>query len=209
MTLSLDPHHHHPSGTNRRDWSVVLDDNTIYEGPEDYKLTVQEGKDTDDDVIAKMNPAKESVTTTIYDDGTTDIKNPVDPNDPSVGDDRPQISIDGPVTINEDAGTVEYTVSLDKASDDDTKVTVTFENIDTDTDDIVSKTLTTTIPWDKPEGTVSVVLDDNTIYEGQEDYKLTVQEGKDADGNVIATVNPPRVSPPPSTTMAPPMANSS
>ena len=64
-------------------------------------------------MIATVNPAKESVTTTIYDDGTTDGKTPVDPNDPSVGDDRPQINIDGPVTINEDAGTVEYTVSLD------------------------------------------------------------------------------------------------
>ena len=111
-----------------------------------------------------------------------------------VGDDRPQINIDGPVTINEDAGTVEYTVNLDKASDVDTKVTVAFEDIDTDTDDIVSKTLPTTIPAGQTEGTVSVVLDDNTIYEGPEDYKLTVQEGKDADGNVIATVNPAKES---------------
>ena len=63
------------------------------------------------------------------------------------------LSIDGPVCINEDAGTVEYTVSLDKASDVDTKVTVTFEDIDTDTDDIVNKTLTTTIPAGQTEGT--------------------------------------------------------
>ncbi|WP_142479032.1 hypothetical protein, partial [Klebsiella oxytoca] len=113
--------------------SVTLKDDEVYEGPEDYKLIVQDGKDAAGNVVAKPQAGKDSVTTTIHDDGTTDGTDPVDPTDPTVGDDRPNISISGPADVAEGAGQVDYTVTLDKVSAVDTIVTVTFEDIDTDT----------------------------------------------------------------------------
>ena len=102
-----------PAGQTTVDVSVPIVNDNLFEGPEDFTVTVTDITSNN----ATIGP-DDSVTTTIYDDGTTDGTTPVDPNDPSLGDDNltPQASPDTE-TLTEDSGP--FTASDNVLTNDD------------------------------------------------------------------------------------------
>ena len=72
-----------PAGQTSVDITVPIVNDNVFEGPEDFNVAVT-AVTAGTATIGTNN----SVTTTIYDDGTTNGTDPVDPTDPTVGDDR-------------------------------------------------------------------------------------------------------------------------
>ncbi|MBO1530100.1 cadherin-like domain-containing protein, partial [Psychrobacter sp. F1192] len=115
-----------PAGQTTVDISVPIVDDNLFEGPEDFTVTVTDITSG----TATIGP-DDSVNTTIYDDGTTDGETPVDPADPSVGDDTPVVSI----TATKDTATegvdnlLIFDVSQDNLSNFDTIVDVKLNTV--------------------------------------------------------------------------------
>ncbi|MBK3393656.1 hypothetical protein IQ457_06840, partial [Psychrobacter sp. M9-54-1] len=132
-----------------------------------------------------------SVTTTIYDDGTTNGTDPVDPTDPTVGDDTPIVSITGTASLNEMAadGTpneATYTVSISNPSTEDTVVTVTISDGSTEgsADYTAPVTQNVTIPAGQTSVDITVPIVNDNVFEGPEDFNVAVTA-------VTATASPP------------------
>ncbi|MGB2786667.1 Ig-like domain-containing protein, partial [Psychrobacter sp.] len=132
-----------PAGQTSVDIKVPIVDDNLFEGPENFTVTVTDITSGN----ATIGP-ENSVNTTIYDDGTTDGKTPVDPNDPSVGDDKPLVGIIAtkPQAVEGESGndTLEFTISQDTVSYFDTFVTVylgTGTTVDADDIDQISYTV--------------------------------------------------------------------
>ncbi|MGP5065132.1 hypothetical protein ACTXIZ_13390, partial [Psychrobacter celer] len=105
-----------PAGQTTVDVKVPIVDDNLSEGPEDFTVTVTDITSNN----ATIGP-DDSVNTTIYDDGTTDGTTPVDPNDPTLGDDTPVVSITGTTSLNEtaadgSANEATYSVSISNPS---------------------------------------------------------------------------------------------
>ncbi|MEG9305041.1 Ig-like domain-containing protein, partial [Psychrobacter celer] len=115
-----------PAGQTSVDITVPIVDDNVFEGPEDFTVTVTDITSG----TATIGP-DDSVNTTIYDDGTTDGETPVDPADPSVGDDTPVVSI----TATKDTATegvdnlLIFDVSQDNLSNFDTIVDVKLNTV--------------------------------------------------------------------------------
>merc|ERR1712060_319572 len=125
----------------------------------------------------------DSVTTTIYDDGTTDGTTPVDPNDPTVGDDTPVVSITGTTSLNEtaaDGSTNEatYTVSISNPSTEDTVIEGSISDGSTEgsADYTAPVTQLVTIPAGQTTVDISVPIVDDNLFEGPEDFTVTVTD---------------------------------
>ncbi|MBH0064473.1 Ig-like domain-containing protein, partial [Psychrobacter sp. SZ93C1] len=166
-----------PAGQTSVNVTVPITDDNLFEGPEDFIVTVTE-------VIsgtASVGPDSNSVTTTIYDNGTTDGSTPVDPTDLSVGDDTPVVSISGTKTLSEtaaDGGANEatYTVSLSNPSTEDTIVTVVISDGSTEgsADYTTPVTQDITIPAGQTSVDVTVPITDDNVFEGPEDFTVKV-----------------------------------
>ncbi|WP_351058541.1 Calx-beta domain-containing protein, partial [Psychrobacter sp. TB20-MNA-CIBAN-0197] len=122
-----------PAGQTTVDISVPIVDDNLFEEPEDFTVTVTDITSG----TATIGP-DDSVNTTIYDDGTTDGETPVDPADPSMGDDTPVVSITAtkPEAVEGEAGndTLAFTVSQNNVSNFDSTVDVKLNSGDSDID---------------------------------------------------------------------------
>ncbi|UZA08029.1 hypothetical protein LP108_09335 [Moraxella bovis] len=189
---------------------IVNDDPAVYEGPEDYNVTI-----TAINGQAVKTPAdNQRVTTTIHDDGKGtpdgrdpnnpdnqdpnkpqdptkpfDPSKPVDANNPDprtppkdklpdADNDKPAVSLTGLTNVNEGVGKVQYTVHLENVDNTkDTVVTVSLTNGKAVIgEDYKGDTYTVTIPKGKTTATfeVPIVNDDPAVYEGPEDYNVTI-----------------------------------
>ncbi|WP_201588375.1 Calx-beta domain-containing protein, partial [Psychrobacter jeotgali] len=140
-----------------------------------------------------INPTQNTVNTTIYDDGTTDGETPVDPENPSLGDDTPVVSIIGTTSLNEtdfDGTPSEavYTVNLSNPSTVATSVTITITDGSTEgsADYTAPVTQTITIPAGSTSATFSVPIIDDNVFEGPEDFDVTITSVDSGS----ATINP-------------------
>ncbi|WP_201550778.1 Ig-like domain-containing protein [Psychrobacter fjordensis] len=166
-----------PAGQTSVNVTVPITDDNLFEGPEDFIVTVTE-------VIsgtASVGPDINSVTTTIYDNGTTDGSTPVDPTDLSVGNDTPVVSISGTKTLSEtaadgSANEATYTVSLSNPSTEDTIVTVIISDGSTEgsADYTTPVTQDITIPAGQTSVDVTVPITDDNVFEGPENFTVKV-----------------------------------
>ncbi|WP_201595676.1 Calx-beta domain-containing protein [Psychrobacter sanguinis] len=95
--------------------------------------------------------------------------------DSAVVDSPAIVSLSGDSSVNEDNGPATYTISLDKASDTDTVVTYEVQNQTTDSDDFTgATTATVTIPAGQLSVVVEVGINDDGVYEGDENYNVVI-----------------------------------
>lgn len=178
-----------PAGQTSVNFSIPIVNDNVYEGAQSFMVaitSVSAGKATIDSV-------KNVVTTTVYDDGTIDGTTPVDPNDPTVGDDTPIVSIKGTVNLSETAadGSVNsatYTVSLSNPSAVDTTISYIISDGSTEgSDDYVAPTIkTVTIPAGQTSVDFSLPMVDESIYEGAEDFTVTITGTTAGTANISA-----------------------
>ncbi|MEL0620464.1 Calx-beta domain-containing protein, partial [Psychrobacter proteolyticus] len=178
-----------PAGQTSVNFSIPIVNDNVYEGAQSFMVaitSVSAGK-------ATIDPVKNVVTTTVYDDGTIDGTTPVDPNDPTVGDDTPIVSIKGTVNLSETAadGSVNsatYTVSLSNPSAVDTTISYIISDGSTEgSDDYVAPTIkTVTIPAGQTSVDFSLPMVDDSIYEGAEDFTVTITGTTAGTANISA-----------------------
>lgn len=167
------------------DFDLGIHNDDIFEGKEDYTVTLVNPKN------AVIDKNKSSVTTVIWDDGTTNGIDPADPNNPdnpsNVYDDRPTVSIEGPSSVNEGIGQVKYTITLDKTSEVDTQITYTVANGDknpTNQDDFGKnglRTETITIKAGETKAEILVDIANDDEYEsanGGEEYIVRIDKAE-------------------------------
>ncbi|WP_201595491.1 VCBS domain-containing protein [Psychrobacter fulvigenes] len=203
-----------PAGQTTVGISVPIVDDNLFEGPEDFTVTVTDITSG----TATIGP-DDSVNTTIYDDGTTDGTTPVDPNDPTLGDDTPvaPITATKATAIEGVDNTLEYTVEQDNESNLATTVTVKVATgsseveaadiasigyIDatgspvTITDSAAIQALlngTTTLQVKVPAGStaapkITVIVKDDAIYEDSEQLSFVIDSADNADiDSTVAT----------------------
>ncbi|MGP9493181.1 Calx-beta domain-containing protein, partial [Psychrobacter sp. AOP7-B1-24] len=166
-----------PAGQTSVDITVPINDDNVFEGPEDFTVTITEVISG----IATVGLDNNSVTTTIYDDGTTDGSTLVDATDPSVGNDTPTVSISGTRNLSEtavdgSANEAIYTVSLSNPSTEDTVVTIVISDGSTEgsADYTTPVTQDVTIPAGQNSVDIAVPINDDNVFEGPEDFTVTV-----------------------------------
>ena len=94
--------------------TIDITNDDVFEGAEDFSIALSGASG------ATISATKGSVTTTINDDGTG--------GPPGADDDTPELSIVGPVEVNEAAGTITYTVAMSNPSASDVTVDVATSN---------------------------------------------------------------------------------
>ncbi|EMY6778350.1 calcium-binding protein, partial [Vibrio alginolyticus] len=158
-----------PAGQTEFDVRIASIDDAVYEGPEDFSVTVTgigavQGSDTG--------------TATIVDDGTGPGPDP--------DDDRPSVTISDAGTINE-GDTANFKVTLSNASEAETQVELGLNLGDTETGDLGTLEYNTgsgwvtvpndgvvTVPAGQTEFDVRIAAIDDAVYEGPEDFSVTV-----------------------------------
>ncbi|EPN8226825.1 Calx-beta domain-containing protein, partial [Vibrio alginolyticus] len=158
-----------PAGQTEFDVRIASIDDTVYEGPEDFSVTVTgigavQGSDTG--------------TATIVDDGSGPGPDP--------DDDRPSVTITDAGTINE-GETANFKVTLSNASEAETQVELGLNLGDTEVGDLGTLEYNTgsgwvtvpndgvvTVPAEQTEFDVRIASIDDTVYEGPEDFSVTV-----------------------------------
>ncbi|EOX4815524.1 Calx-beta domain-containing protein, partial [Vibrio alginolyticus] len=158
-----------PAGQTEFDVRIASTDDAVYEGPEDFSVTVTgigavQGSDTG--------------TATIVDDGTGPGPDP--------DDDRPNVSISDAGTINE-GDTANFKVTLSNASEAETQVELGLNLGDTEVGDLGTLEYNTgsgwvavpndgvvTVPAGQTEFDVRIASIDDAVYEGPEDFSVTV-----------------------------------
>ncbi|MGI3104709.1 Calx-beta domain-containing protein [Vibrio alginolyticus] len=158
-----------PAGQTEFDVRIASIDDTVYEGPEDFSVTVTgigavQGSDTG--------------TATIVDDGSGPGPDP--------DDDRPNVTISDAGTINE-GETANFKVTLSNASEAETQVELGLNLGDTEVGDLGTLEYNTgsgwvavpndgvvTVPAGQTEFDVRIASIDDTVYEGPEDFSVTV-----------------------------------
>ncbi|HHF3257412.1 TPA: Calx-beta domain-containing protein, partial [Vibrio alginolyticus] len=158
-----------PAGQTEFDVRIASIDDAVYEGPEDFSVTVTgigavQGSDTG--------------TATIVDDGTGPGPDP--------DDDRPNVTITDAGTINE-GETVNFKVTLSNASEAETQVELGLNLGDTEVGDLGTLEYNTgsgwvavpndgvvTVPAGQTEFDVRIASIDDAVYEGPEDFSVTV-----------------------------------
>ncbi len=83
------------------------------------------------------------------------------------------LSINGDATVIEDA-IANYTLNVNYASEVDLVVTVTITHIDTDNLDVVATTQNVTILAGQTTANFTIDTLDDSVYEGDEDYKVSI-----------------------------------
>ncbi|MCR9527741.1 Calx-beta domain-containing protein, partial [Vibrio alginolyticus] len=158
-----------PAGQTEFDVRIASIDDAVYEGPEDFSVTVTgigavQGSDTG--------------TATIVDDGTGPGPDP--------DDDRPNVTITDAGTINE-GETANFKVTLSNASEAETQVELGLNLGDTEVGDLGTLEYNTgsgwvtvpndgvvTVPAGQTEFDVRIASVDDAVYEGPEDFSVTV-----------------------------------
>ncbi|MCR9482954.1 calcium-binding protein, partial [Vibrio alginolyticus] len=158
-----------PAGQTEFDVRIAAIDDAVYEGPEDFSVTVTgigavQGSDTG--------------TATIVDDGSGPGPDP--------DDDRPSVTITDAGTINE-GDTANFKVTLSNASEAETKVELGLNLGDTEVGDLGTLEYNTgsgwvavpndgvvTVPAGQTEFDVRIASIDDAVYEGPEDFSVTV-----------------------------------
>ncbi|EOX4792077.1 Calx-beta domain-containing protein, partial [Vibrio alginolyticus] len=158
-----------PAGQTEFDVRIASIDDAVYEGPEDFSVTVTgigavQGSDTG--------------TATIVDDGSGP--------DPEPDDDRPSVTISDAGTINE-GETANFKVTLSNASESIVQVELGLNLGDTETGDLGTLEYNTgsgwvtvpndgvvTVPAGQTEFDVRIAAIDDAVYEGPEDFSVTV-----------------------------------
>ncbi|MDW2323053.1 Calx-beta domain-containing protein, partial [Vibrio sp. 1159] len=158
-----------PAGQTEFDVRIASIDDAVYEGPEDFSVTVTgigavQGSDTG--------------TATIVDDGTGPGPDP--------DDDRPSVTISDAGTINE-GETANFKVTLSNASEAETQVELGLNLGDTEAGDLGTLEYNTgsgwvavpndgvvTVPAGQTEFDVRIASTDDAVYEGPEDFSVTV-----------------------------------
>ncbi|EPO0009633.1 Calx-beta domain-containing protein, partial [Vibrio alginolyticus] len=157
------------AGQTEFDVRIASIDDAVYEGPEDFSVTVTgigavQGSDTG--------------TATIVDDGTGPGPDP--------DDDRPSVTISDAGTINE-GDTANFKVTLSNASESTVQVELGLNLGDTETGDLGTLEYNTgsgwvavpndgvvTVPAGQTEFDVRIASIDDAVYEGPEDFSVTV-----------------------------------
>ncbi|RCW26217.1 Calx-beta domain-containing protein [Vibrio parahaemolyticus] len=157
------------AGQTEFDVRIASIDDAVYEGPEDFSVTVTgigavQGSDTG--------------TATIVDDGTGPGPDP--------DDDRPSVNITDAGTINE-GETANFKVTLSNASEAETQVALDLNLGDTEAGDLglleyntgsgwvaVPNDGVVTVPAEQTEFDVRIASIDDAVYEGPEDFSVTV-----------------------------------
>ncbi|HHF0480739.1 TPA: Calx-beta domain-containing protein [Vibrio antiquarius] len=158
-----------PAGQTEFDVRIASIDDAVYEGPEDFSVTVTgigavQGSDTG--------------TATIVDDGSGPGPDP--------DDDRPSVTITDASTINE-GETANFKVTLSNASEAETQVELGLNLGDTEVGDLGTLEYNTgsgwvavpndgvvTVPAGQTEFDVRIASIDDAVYEGPEDFSVTV-----------------------------------
>ncbi|MDW1621881.1 immunoglobulin-like domain-containing protein, partial [Vibrio sp. Vb2853] len=158
-----------PAGQTEFDVRIASIDDAVYEGPEDFSVTVTgigavQGSDTG--------------TATIVDDGSGPGPDP--------DDDRPSVTITDAGTINE-GDTANFKVTLSNASEAETQVELGLNLGDTEAGDLGTLEYNTgsgwvavpndgvvTVPAGQTEFDVRIASTDDAVYEGPEDFSVTV-----------------------------------
>ncbi|MFH4678516.1 Calx-beta domain-containing protein [Vibrio diabolicus] len=158
-----------PAGQTEFDVRIASIDDAVYEGPEDFSVTVTgigavQGSDTG--------------TATIVDDGSGPGPDP--------DDDRPSVTITDAGTINE-GETANFKVTLSNASEAETQVELGLNLGDTEVGDLGTLEYNTgsgwvtvpndgvvTVPAEQTEFDVRIASIDDAVYEGPEDFSVTV-----------------------------------
>ncbi|MCR9847018.1 Calx-beta domain-containing protein [Vibrio antiquarius] len=158
-----------PAGQTEFDVRIASIDDAVYEGPEDFSVTVTgigavQGSDTG--------------TATIVDDGSGPGPDP--------DDDRPSVTINDAGTINE-GETANFKVTLSNASEAETQVELGLNLGDTEVGDLGTLEYNTgsgwvtvpndgvvTVPAGQTEFDVRIASIDDAVYEGPEDFSVTV-----------------------------------
>ncbi|MEZ8770932.1 Calx-beta domain-containing protein, partial [Vibrio alginolyticus] len=158
-----------PAGQTEFDVRIASIDDAVYEGPEDFSVTVTgigavQGSDTG--------------TATIVDDGSGPGPDP--------DDDRPSVTISDAGTINE-GETANFKVTLSNASEAETQVELGLNLGDTEAGDLGTLEYNTgsgwvtvpndgvvTVPAGQTEFDVRIASIDDAVYEGPEDFSVTV-----------------------------------
>ncbi|EGQ9137963.1 calcium-binding protein, partial [Vibrio alginolyticus] len=158
-----------PAGQTEFDVRIASVDDAVYEGPEDFSVTVTgigavQGSDTG--------------TATIVDDGTGP--------GPDTDDDRPNVTITDAGTINE-GETANFKVTLSNASESTVQVELGLNLGDTEAGDLGTLEYNTgsgwvavpndgvvTVPAGQTEFDVRIASIDDAVYEGPEDFSVTV-----------------------------------
>ncbi|EJS0373250.1 calcium-binding protein, partial [Vibrio alginolyticus] len=158
-----------PAGQTEFDVRIAAIDDAVYEGPEDFSVTVTgigavQGSDTG--------------TATIVDDGSGPGPDP--------DDDRPNVTISDAGTINE-GETANFKVTLSNASESTVQVELGLNLGDTETGDLGTLEYNTgsgwvavpndgvvTVPAGQTEFDVRIASIDDAVYEGPEDFSVTV-----------------------------------
>ncbi|MDW3135465.1 Calx-beta domain-containing protein, partial [Vibrio sp. 1288] len=158
-----------PAGQTEFDVRIASIDDAVYEGPEDFSVTVTgigavQGSDTG--------------TATIVDDGSGPGPDP--------DDDRPSVTISDAGTINE-GETANFKVTLSNASESTVQVELGLNLGDTETGDLGTLEYNTgsgwvavpndgvvTVPAGQTEFDVRIAAIDDAVYEGPEDFSVTV-----------------------------------
>ncbi|WP_167713293.1 Calx-beta domain-containing protein [Vibrio diabolicus] len=158
-----------PAGQTEFDVRIASIDDAVYEGPEDFGVTVTgigavQGSDTG--------------TATIVDDGSGPGPDP--------DDDRPSVTITDAGTINE-GDTANFKVTLSNASESTVQVELGLNLGDTEAGDLGSLEYNTgsgwvtvpndgvvTVPAGQTEFDVRIASIDDAVYEGPEDFSVTV-----------------------------------
>ncbi|MCS0455513.1 calcium-binding protein [Vibrio diabolicus] len=158
-----------PAGQTEFDVRIASIDDTVYEGPEDFSVTVTgigavQGSDTG--------------TATIVDDGSGPGPDP--------DDDRPSVTITDAGIINE-GDTANFKVTLSNASESTVQVELGLNLGDTEAGDLGTLEYNTgsgwvavpndgvvTVPAGQTEFDVRIASIDDTVYEGPEDFSVTV-----------------------------------
>ncbi|MBS9899159.1 calcium-binding protein, partial [Vibrio alginolyticus] len=171
-----------PAGQTEFDVRIASVDDAVYEGPEDFSVTVTgigavQGSDTG--------------TATIVDDGTGPGPDP--------DDDRPNVTISDAGTINE-GETANFKVTLSNASESTVQVELGLNLGDTETGDLGTLEYNTgsgwvavpndgvvTVPAGQTEFDVRIASIDDAVYEGPEDFSVTVTGIGAVQGSVTGT----------------------
>ncbi|HHX8656348.1 TPA: Calx-beta domain-containing protein [Vibrio diabolicus] len=158
-----------PAGQTEFDVRIASVDDAVYEGPEDFSVTVTgigavQGSDTG--------------TATIVDDGSGPGPDP--------DDDRPSVTITDAGTINE-GDTANFKVTLSNASESSVQVELGLNLGDTEAGDLGTLEYNTgsgwvtvpndgvlTVPAGQTEFDVRIASIDDAVYEGPEDFSVTV-----------------------------------
>ncbi|WP_404975385.1 Calx-beta domain-containing protein [Vibrio diabolicus] len=158
-----------PAGQTEFDVRIASIDDAVYEGPEDFSVTVTgvgavQGSDTG--------------TATIVDDSSGPGPDP--------DDDRPSVAITDAGTINE-GETANFKVTLSNASEAETQVELGLNLGDTEVGDLGTLEYNTgsgwvavpndgvvTVPAEQTEFDVRIASIDDAVYEGPEDFSVTV-----------------------------------